>query len=356
MVCAILLEGTGQLGASAMLSLFRGLAVALFATLTFISEAGATEWRVSLWGEPRAFTKHVERLAELVEQRTGGGFSLKIFYGGLASSNKNLDGVIKGDFEMAQACVGYHPKQLRTLSVLELPFLGISTLEQERRVSQELYRHRDVVAEMEQLGIYLLMPSPLPQYNLAGTGAPPVSVNGFRNLNVRALGSIGEAVESFGAIPTYTSINVLNNRLDSGAVHAASLAPHTLLEYNVLEHSDWWTKNLNPGTANCPVAVNRDALDKLSSEHRRVLLESVDEALDQYIEYYNDNATGDWEKALQDHNVEIINLDQNVLDHLHKGIAEDWIRSNTAAGVPAGNIYSDMISILRRYHGHQAAR
>ncbi len=338
-----------------MRSLFCRHAALLFAFI-FTSEAGATEWRVSLWGEPRAFTKHVEKLAELVVEQTGGDFVLEISYGGLASSNKNLDGVIRGDYEMAQACVGYHPKQLRTLSVLELPFLGMSTLEQERRVSQELYRHPVVVAEMEQLGIYLLMPSPLPQYNLAGTGAPPVSVNGLRNLNVRALGSIGEAVESFGAIPTYTSINVLNNRLDSGMVHAASLAPHTLLEYNVLKHSDWWTKNLNPGTANCPVVVNRDAFDKLKPDHRRILLESVDDALDKYIEFYNDNALGNWEKVLKDHDVEIIILDQNVLDHLHKGIAENWIRNNAAAGVPADNVYNDMIGILRKYLGHQAAR
>ena len=33
---------------------------------TFASEAAATEWNVSLWGKRRAFTEHVEKLAELV--------------------------------------------------------------------------------------------------------------------------------------------------------------------------------------------------------------------------------------------------------------------------------------------------
>ncbi|OOZ37064.1 hypothetical protein BOW52_10425 [Solemya elarraichensis gill symbiont] len=38
----------------------------------------ATEWNVSLWGKRRAFTENVEKLAELVEQKTNGDFKLNI--------------------------------------------------------------------------------------------------------------------------------------------------------------------------------------------------------------------------------------------------------------------------------------
>ncbi|MEL7177315.1 MAG: hypothetical protein AAGK28_12425, partial [Pseudomonadota bacterium] len=40
--------------------------------ISFAGEALATEWNVSLWGKRRAFTEHVEKLAELVDQKTGG--------------------------------------------------------------------------------------------------------------------------------------------------------------------------------------------------------------------------------------------------------------------------------------------
>ena len=43
---------------------------------------------------------------------------------------------------MAQFCAGYHPDKNPSITVLELPFLGISTLEQEREVSMALYRLR----------------------------------------------------------------------------------------------------------------------------------------------------------------------------------------------------------------------
>ena len=57
-------------------------------TLSVGAEAvAATEWNVSLWGKRRAFTEHVEKLAELVKAKTNGDFVLKISYGGL-SKNK----------------------------------------------------------------------------------------------------------------------------------------------------------------------------------------------------------------------------------------------------------------------------
>ena len=40
--------------------------------LSFATEAAATEWNVSVWGKRRAFTEHVEKLAELVSAKTGG--------------------------------------------------------------------------------------------------------------------------------------------------------------------------------------------------------------------------------------------------------------------------------------------
>ncbi|MDO7707751.1 MAG: C4-dicarboxylate ABC transporter substrate-binding protein, partial [Paracoccaceae bacterium] len=50
---------------------FTKLAIAAVVT-SFASQALATEWNVSLWGKRRAFTEHVEKLAELVSEKTNG--------------------------------------------------------------------------------------------------------------------------------------------------------------------------------------------------------------------------------------------------------------------------------------------
>ena len=126
----------------------------------------ATEWDVSLWGSRRAFTEHVEKLAELLETRSNGEFRLNISYGGLSKNTQNLDGISQGAFQMAQFCAGYHPEKNPSLTVLELPFLGVSSLEEERKLSEAVYAHPAVQEDMNRWNATLLMPSPLPQYNI----------------------------------------------------------------------------------------------------------------------------------------------------------------------------------------------
>ena len=59
-----------------------GLCTAM--ALAVSGEVLAEQWDVSLWGKQRAFTEHVEKLAELVSAKTGGEFTLNISYGGLS--------------------------------------------------------------------------------------------------------------------------------------------------------------------------------------------------------------------------------------------------------------------------------
>ena len=139
-------------------------------TLAFATEAMATEWNVSVWGKRRAFTEHLHKLAELVEEKTNGEFTMNISYGGLSKNTENLDGISIGAFEVAQFCAGYHPDKNRAITVLELPFLGVSNLDEEVAVSHAVYDHPAVADEMAQWNARMLMTSPMPQYNLVGTG------------------------------------------------------------------------------------------------------------------------------------------------------------------------------------------
>ncbi len=84
---------------------------------TLSPQDGRVEWDVSLWGKRRAFTEHVEKLAELVSEQTNGEFTINISYGGLSDSRSNLDGISEAKFEMAQFCAGYHPEKNRSITV-----------------------------------------------------------------------------------------------------------------------------------------------------------------------------------------------------------------------------------------------
>ena len=65
--------------------------------LGLATETFAEKWNVSVWGKRRAFTAHVEKLAELVSAKTGGEFTMNISYGGLSKTKENLDGISSDD-------------------------------------------------------------------------------------------------------------------------------------------------------------------------------------------------------------------------------------------------------------------
>lgn len=308
-------------------------------TIAFAGETFAEEWNVSVWGKRRAFTEHVERLAELVAEKTGGEFTLNISYGGLSKNRENLDGISIGAFEMAQFCAGYHRDKNPSITVLELPFLGVSSLEEERKISMALYQHPAAVDDLARWNATLLMPSPLPQYNLVGKGDAPRTLADYTGLEVRATGGIGKAMAAVGAVPTSMSATEVRQALDGGVVSAVAFAPHAHMSFGTVESGSWWTTNLNPGTVNCPVVVNTDALNGLSDAHRDALLGSVDEALDHYIANYNGATMDKWGPTLDEKGIERVSYSDAELSAFRDAVAGPaaaaWVAENSAKGLPA---------------------
>ncbi len=326
-------------------------AVCVGVATLFSAEAFAVEWNVSLWGKRRAFTEHVEKLAELVDQKTHGEFKLNISYGGLSKNKENLDGISIGAFEMAQFCAGYHRDKNPSITVLELPFLGVSSLQQERELSMALYAQDAVKKDLARWNATLLMPSPLPQYNLAGLGPAPKSLADYEGLTVRATGGIGKAMKAVGAVPTSTTATEVRQALDGGVVKAVAFAPHAHMAFGVVEKATWWTTNLNPGTVNCPVVANTDALNGLSDAHRDALLGSLDEALDHYISNYENKTMAKWGPVLDEKGIEKITYTEAELqafrDKVAAPAAKAWIEDNSAKGLPAQELYDFITGMIK---------
>ncbi|TDK51253.1 C4-dicarboxylate TRAP transporter substrate-binding protein [Antarcticimicrobium luteum] len=326
-----------------------GGVAAVAISVAFVSEAAATEWNVSVWGKRRAFTEHVEKLAELVAEKTGGEFTMNVSYGGLSKPKENLDGVSIGAFEMAQFCAGYHPDKNRLITVLELPFLGVSTLKEEVAVSNAVYAHPAVAKEMAQWNARLLMTSPMPQYNLVGTGEPRDELAEFDGMRVRATGGLGEAFKAVGGVPTSVPATEAYNAMESGVVDTVAFAQHAHLSFGTINRADWWTANLNPGTVNCPVVVNTDAYDALTDAERAALDSSVDEAIAHYLANYGELLKR-WDTVLEEKGVEKVVISDEVLSQFRDKAAvparDKWIADITAQGLPGQELYDLVVTTL----------
>ncbi len=312
-------------------------------------QAVSEEWNVSVWGKRRAFTEHIEKLGELLDAKTNGKFTLNISYGGLSKNKENLDGISIGAFEMAQFCAGYHRDKNRVVTVLELPFLGVENLEQEVAISNAVYAHPAATEEMAQWNAKLLMTSPMPQYNLVGTGEPRDTLADFDGMRVRATGGIGQAFKSVGGVPTSVTATEAYQAMESGVVDTVAFAQHAHLSFGTINQADWWTANLNPGTVNCPVVVNIDAYEALSSEHRAALDSSVPEALDHYLANYG-KLLDRWDTVLDEKGVQKVEIADDVIAAFRAKAADPirdkWINDMESQGLPGQELYDLVMTTL----------
>jgi TRAP-type C4-dicarboxylate transport system substrate-binding protein len=308
------------------------LASAVVLSSTAASVAVADEWNVSLWSKRRAFTENVEKLAELVSAKTNGEFTLNISYGGLSKSKENLDGISIGAFEMAQFCSFYHKAKNPTITVTELPFAKDVSLAKLSEISREVYKHPIVVKDLARWNATLLMPTPLPQYNLIGVGDMPKNLSDFDGKRLRGPGGISEVMAQLGAVKTGVPASEVRQALDSGVIDTVAFAQHAHLAFGSVQAGKWATSNLNLGTANCPVVVNTDALNGLSEAHRTALLSSVDEVLEYYVSNYEGKVVDKYNAALKENGIEILTFtaaQTAELDKLGASVRAQWIADNS---------------------------
>ncbi len=274
---------------------------------------------------------------------------MNISYGGLSKNKENLDGISIGAFEMAQFCAGYHRDKNRTITVLELPFLGVENLDQEVAVSHAVYGHPAVVEEMAQWNAKLLMTSPMPQYNIVGTGEVRDELADFEGMRVRATGGLGKAFEAVGAVPTSVTATEAYQAMESGVVDTVAFAQHAHLSFGTINQAAWWTANLNPGTVNCPIVVNIDAYESLSDSERDALDSSVDEAIAHYLANYGE-LLAKWDSILDEKGVTRVELSEAQLDAFRAKAAdpirEAWIADMESQGLPGQELYDLVVKTL----------
>jgi len=310
----------------------RSLIASAVATSFLASDLyAATQWDVSLWGKRRAFTEHVEKLAELVEAKTNGEFKLNISYGGLSKNTENLDGISIGAFEMAQFCSFYHTDKNPTITVTELPYSKDLSLSRVAEIQAEVYKHPIVAKDLARWNATLLMPTPLPQYNIIAKGDAPATLQDMDGLRVRGPGGILGVLGKLGAVRTGVPFGEVRQSMDSGVIDAATFAPHAHLSTKTTAIGGWGTTNLNLGSADCPVVVNSDSLASLDDASREALMGSIEEAMSYYIDNYNNSATVKYEAEVEAEGINMVTFSDEQtaeLKSLSASVRDDWVAKN----------------------------
>ena len=247
-------------------------------------------WDVSLWGKPRAGTAVADALATAVEAKTGGKWRLTLHYGeALSKARENLDGLSIGAFQAAMVCNFYHPRKNPALMALTLPFLPMAGWEDNRRVREAVYAHPAVTKELARWNAVAYTSSFLPQYEFLGRGEPPTDLSGWKGLTVRAGGGLGQAMRRLGATPASSTATEVYTGVQQGTMDAASFPfTYSHIAYRIHEVAEWFTGNLSPGTADCPLLFSIRDYQALPPQYRQLLADVKEEVIAAQIQAYVD--------------------------------------------------------------------
>lgn len=246
-------------------------------------------WHLSAWGNSREVTHGFEHLAKALAEKTDGNFEIKLHFAETISPAKeNLDGIKLGTFEMAMTCTSYHPGKNPMSTVLDLPFLPITSLEIGRDTHEAVYAHPVIQDEMKRWNAIPYASLLMPAYEFMGKGKPPQGLEGWKGLRLRALGGLGQAMTHIGAVPTTLPAPEVYTGLERGMIDGASFAYYAHAAYSLHEISDWYTVGLAPGSPNCPLVVGIDAWNGLPDEYRQLMTELKSEYYDVMISGYRE--------------------------------------------------------------------
>ncbi len=247
-------------------------------------------WDVSLWGKQRAGTVIADALAARIEASTGGKWRLTLHYGeALSKARENLDGIAINAFEAAMFCNFYHPQKNPALMVLTMPFLPMNDWRDNRLIREAVYAHSAVKKELARWNAMAYASSFLPQYEFLGRGELPTDLDAWKGLTVRAGGGIGQAMKLLGATPTSSTATEVYTGVQQGTMDAASFPfTYSHVAYRIHEVADWFTGNLSPGTADCPLVFSITAYQALPPQYRALLADVRDAVIEAQIQAYID--------------------------------------------------------------------
>jgi len=315
------------------------LAATLLAAMGSTSLANAANvdgpkvfWKLSMWGNPRALSAGMEKLAEKVAEETGGNFAIKIFYGGqLSKSTENLDGLKVNAFEGAAICNFYHPGKNPAWMVFSLPFLPLGDPQVDKYVRTKMFEHPAIVADMEKWNAVPYVSGLLPQYEILGRGEAPVNLDDWKGRRVRAGGGLGSAMEKLGATKQTLPAGETSTAMQRGALDAAAF-PYTYahVAFSIHEESDWYTSNMAPGTSECGWVFNKTAYDALPDQYKQLLMDNREMVLDTELAAYkaqDEKNLPMFEKTL----TKIVYTDEQIAEFRKiagKPVWDEWIAAN----------------------------
>ncbi len=326
---------------------FGGMMMLATATTAY---AETVEWDLALFGSP-AFRVAGESLAEYINSNSNGEFKVTVHRGTLSPAREVLDNLSVGAFEMGYVVSSYHPGKNPLVSVLDLPFLPINSMEQRVKVAEALFANQHLQKEFGKWGTVPIMAVVQPNYEIMGKGKAPTDLTAFNGMRIKATSGIGNALEKFGARRISMTGAEQYNGLQTGVIDAVAATPSAHGGWKLYELSKWYTVGMDAGTAHVTLAANRAAYTKLSDKHKTLVEKAKEHAYQKTIAAQS-QAAATYAPTLRKHKLERIEVSPQMIAKLREDAAkpvwDSYIKELNSKGLPGKEILDFVLNEARK--------
>lgn len=312
-------------------------------------------WDIAIYGPPREVTAPIEFLAKHLDEKTGGKFTLKLHYSeSIAPAKAVLDSLKVEAIQGGLVAFGYTPGKAPLHLALDLPYLPIANLDQWQAVQEAYYAWAPVKKELARFNGVALYAALLPPYEFMGTGKPPKTLEDWKGMRVRALGPLGDAMRTLGAVPTSVPAPEVYTGLERDTFQAASFPfSYSFAAYKLNEVSKWYTMGMQLGVVNNAWVFSQTAYAKLPDAYKKLMEEAKPEFYRVAKEVYR--KADDRNIPMFDKTLERITFTPELLkpfeEKAGKPVWDKWVADNKAKGLPAQEALDTVLKAAKAAQG-----
>ena len=330
-----------------------GLALGVLAAMP-ANAAEKVTWNWAVYGPPRAVTVAIEHLAKMAKEKSDGNFVINIKYNEQLSEAKDvLDGLKVDAFHGAMTAYSYAPAKTPLQGVLDMPFLPIPDLIAQEKVQDAFQAWKPAADELARWNTMHFMTILLPQYEFMGTGKPPLNLEDWKGMRVRALGGLGDAMKLLGAVPTSVSAPEVYTGLERGTFQAASFPfAYSFTAYKLHEVSKWYTLGLQFGIVHNSLNFSQTAWKALPAEYKKILEDAKPEAYRLQREAYEEAD----KKAIplfEKRKLEVIKITPEMREKLiataGRPVWDQWVAEVDKQGLPGKEALELVLSLAKKH-------
>ncbi|MEF2146463.1 MAG: TRAP transporter substrate-binding protein [Desulfovibrionaceae bacterium] len=302
---------------------------------------------------PPAFTVpcvQMEHWKEEVQTRTQGAVIVETFPGGSLLKSKNmLRGVIEGQADIGCLSMSYQPGVFPLTTAVEMP-VGFSSAKVSSQVLWALFEKYQP-AEFAQVKVLTLFATP--PSNVMST-VPVQSLADLQGLELRGGGTPAKFLELLGAVPVNMPMPETPDALQKNIVKGLFSSLEVLQDMKFAEYCPNVT-TLNGPAYIFAVVMNQAKWDSLPEEVKKTLDTLAPEQAAWTGEYWDKHTADAVEWSVQNHKLQSFTLTPEEMAQVAEktaGITAAWKEAATAAGVPAEEVFADLLTFKSQFEAN----